>query len=147
MKSPRRFRSRFMNSFVLFLSLVFFLLGVSAWIAGRDTAGVGGLVWGTGVGSLSLVAAVRAARAGLFAADGEVILRGYFRTRRVPWRAIRRFSSDDSGAPIGGEVLRVERLDGKALRFPELWSLRDRVSQIADELNRRLAEVGGESAG
>lgn len=147
MKQVMNLRSRVLNTFVSITSSVFMILGASAWIAGRDAAGIGGLIWGTAVGFLSLVATVRAARAGLVITDTEIILRGYLRTRRVPLHAIRRFSSEGSRAPIGGEILLVERLEEKALRFPELWSFRNRVSENVTELNRRLADHRGSSAG
>lgn len=146
MKSKQLYRSRFVNRFTALISASFALLGASVWAVGVNDAGLSGVLTGTVIGGASLVLAIRAMRAGLLVSDSEVVLRGYFRTRRVRWSQILRFDTDDSSAPIGGLILSIERADGKRLRFPELWSLNlgrapTPVDVVVADLNARLARM------
>lgn len=74
----------------------------------------------------------RALRAGVHVRDRDLVLRGYFRTRRVPLSDISDVTVDRADSLLPWNSLRIARTDGSSRTVSEVSSLRDgRNSTVA----------------
>lgn len=140
MSTRRRYRGRLHNGTLLACSLGLALLGASYWFVDST---LGGRVLGTILLVLWSAVAVRIVRSGVLPAQDCVIVRGVFRTRRLPWTEIRGFGTNEGESVVPWRLLTVSRKGGETLRVGEVSSLalgRDGnyVEKVAEELNREL---------
>lgn len=136
------------HNWVLFCAaLVFVVLGASAWLSG-DEVGVSGKIVGSAFVSFWLPLAVRIARAGVIPTSEGVIIRGGFRTRKLPWEQISRFGVARGDAPLPSEMIVVELIDGRMLKIGEVSSSTlfrrspSHVRRVASQLNEELRRLG-----
>lgn len=96
------------------------------------------------MGGAGAVLAIRGFRAGLLLRDEVLVIRGYLRTRSVPWEDIRGFSVEPGVTVLPWSSLVVER-SSAPITVPEVASLGRPNGRL--KVERICAQLQGELAG
>lgn len=143
----RRYSGPFHNGIVVAAATVFAVIGLSSFSAPSDELPPGLRTFFLVMSALATMVAVRSLRAGVVPQDTQLLVRGFFRTRRLRWSDIQSFGTTGANAMslISWNSLVVHLRVGKDLKVAEVSGVaRSRRHDVAESaagaLNRHLAD-------
>jgi hypothetical protein len=121
---------------------VFLLIGVSGLVV--EPAGSGQFIFAAGLTALATVLIFRTLRMAIIAKPDGLLIRGIFRSRRIPFNKIRGIEAIEQPNMYGirGATIAIHTVDGRRIVAGEFWSPvgrsgnAPRVDAIVRELNK-----------
>lgn len=121
---------------------MFLLIGVSGLVV--EPAGSGQFIFAAGLTALATVLIFRTLRMEIIAKPDGLLMRGIFRSRRIPFNKIRGIEAIEQPNMYGirGATIAIHTVDGRRIVAGEFWSPvgrsgnAPRVDAIVRELNK-----------